>query len=729
MTRTRLYSAVGIALAQALTIVPAAKAQLEEVIVTAERREASLQDTDISMAVFSTRSIEEQGIQNYLDLSALAPNVLMHEMPGKAGGAIAIRGFKNAETFATFEPKVALYLDGVLLAKGAGSVFDILDLERVEILRGPQGTLYGRNTVGGAVNFITKKPSTEEFYGKVSATFGNYNQRDLRGMLNIPLGDTLAFKANLGTLNRDGYWENALDGETLGDKDRETAHLQFMWDPTDNLNVLYSYDQTDIDEGFYPGATVNYGPLAPQLAPWVQDGTEDRYFDAQDTYTKADIEGHGLNINWAITDSLSLVSITGLREFKVESFQDSDATPVLQGHVTSGDDYENLTQEFRLVGEALNSSLEYVLGAFYMDEDIKDTYQNLDTTGIAGGLSIRSGAEAKNEVWAVFGEGTYSLTEKLDLTFGLRYTEEDRSMTNRSSNVLFSGTVLSDVTNPDGQLDFEDVSGTVSASYNWTHDLMTYFKVSKGYSSGGLNARQPNPELFYPGYDEETVITYELGWKTTWLDNRLLANGAIFYNDYSDLQVNQLTESGSNNIDNAGDAEITGLELEVTAVITDNFEIGGGYGYLDPEYNTYINEGVPGDPTDDVDLSKNHFAHSPENTFNIYGRYEVEEVFGGNLVMRVDYSWVDDYFLLTANGPDLVDGNAAPSYETLNARIALNDLPGPGDTRLTFAAWGKNLTDDLWYNSGFDLSDGPLGYVGKSPSAPMTFGMDIILDF
>ncbi len=728
MKHTRIHGAVAIALAQTLSMVPAANAQLEEVIVTAERREASLQDTDISMAVFSTRSIEEQGIQNYLDLSALAPNVLMHEMPGKAGGAISIRGFKNAETFATFEPKVALYLDGVLLAKGAGSVFDILDLERVEILRGPQGTLYGRNTVGGAVNFITKKPSTEEFHGKLSTTFGNYDQRDLRGVLNVPLGDTLAFKASLGSLQRDGYWENALDGKTLGDKDREAAYLQLMWEPSDSLNILYAYDQTDIDEGFYPGATVNYGPLAPQLAPWVQDGTEDRYFDGLDTFTKADIEGHGLTINWELNDSLALVSITGLREFQVDSFQDSDATPVFQGHVYSGDDYENLTQEFRLVGEAFDSNLEYVVGAFYMDEDIKDTYQDVDLGSL--GIRLASGAEAKNEVWAVFGEGTYSLTEKLDLTLGLRYTEEDRSMTNRASTILLgSGFVISDITNPDAQQDYDDVSGTISASYNWTHDLMTYFKVSKGYSSGGLNARQGNPLLFYPGYDEETVITYELGWKTTWLDNRLLVNGALFYNDYSDLQVNQLTDTGSNNIDNAGDAEITGLELEVTAVITDNFEVGGGYGYLDPKYKTYINEGIPGDPSDDVDLSNNHWAHSPDNTFNMYARYEVEDVFGGNLVMRVDYSWVDDYFLLTANGPDLVDGNAAPSYETINARIALNELPGPGDSRISFAAWGKNLGDELWYNSGFDLSDGPLGYVGKSPSAPRTFGIDIIVDF
>ncbi len=722
MNHTPIYSAIGLALAQAVAVVPAAKAQLEEVIVTAERREASLQDTEISMSVFSNRSIEEQGIQTYLDLSAMAPNVMMHEMPGKAGGAISIRGFKNAETFATFEPKVALYLDGVLIAKGAGSVFDVLDLERVEILRGPQGTLYGRNTVGGAVNFITKKPSTEEFSGKVSASLGDYDLQDFKGTVNIPLGDTLAFKASAGSMKRDGFWENRLqNNKTLGDRDRQAALLQLMWEPTDNLNFLYTYDKTDIDEGFYPSATVAYGPLAPQLAPYVQDGTKDRYFDGFDTFTKADISGHAFTVNWELNENLSLVSITGYREFQVDSFQDSDATPILQGHVYSGDDYQNLTEELRLVGDAFDSKLEYVIGAFYMDEDIKDTYQNLESA--AYGLSINSGASAKNEVWAVFGQGTYSLTEKLDLTFGLRYTQEDRSMSNRQIlEVLGGGPVVSQAINPDAQKDYDDVSGTLSVSYDWSHDLMTYFKVSKGYSSGGFNARQPDPRFFYPGYDEETVYTYELGWKSTWLDSRLILNGALFYSDYSDLQVNQLTDTGSNNIDNAGDAEITGLELEATAMVTDSFEVGGGYGYLDPQYKKYI-------AVDGTDLSNNHWAHAPKNTVNLYARYTVADVFGGNLVARVDYSWVDDYFLLTANGPNLVDGNVAPSYDTINARIALEELPVWGDTHITVAAWGKNLTDELWYNSGFDLSDGLLGYVGKSPSAPRTWGVDLIWEF
>ncbi len=232
---------LAIALAPAFAAAPSAysQAQLEEIVVTAERREATLQETDIAITAFGAESLQEMGVSNILDLSGVAPSVVLHDMPGKAGAAISIRGLKNAETIATFEPKVALYMDGVLIAKNPGSLMDVLDLERVEILRGPQGTLYGRNTVGGAVNLITKKPDLDILSGKVMATVGDYGQRDLKGHINVPLIEgKLALKASLATLNRDGYWTNTVNGEDLGDKNREAALLHLNWQPTDELSLL-----------------------------------------------------------------------------------------------------------------------------------------------------------------------------------------------------------------------------------------------------------------------------------------------------------------------------------------------------------------------------------------------------------------------------------------------------------------------------------------------------------
>lgn len=723
---------LAVVVAQSLITIPAAHAQLEEIIVTAERREASLQETDISITAFDERALKELGVTNFLDVGDLAPNVMMHEMPGKSGGAIAIRGFKNAETISTFEPKVGLYLDGVIIAKGAGSVFEILDLERVEILRGPQGTLYGRNTAGGAVNFITKKPDYE-LGGNLSATFGNFGRRDYRGTLNLPLiEDTLALKATVGSLVQDGYWDNrdnhpddgiTIPEENLGNKDRNAARLQLQWEPTDNLDVLYTYDMSDIDEGMPPAQLIAFGPAQPGLEPYIADGSQRSVsHNEPGTFVRSEVEGHSVTVNWDINDSLSLVSISSLRAFQVDNFQDADLSPLSILTNQSGDDVETFTQEVRLVGTAMDERLSYVVGGFYMDEDIKEFYTELGWP-LFGGLNQRTVGSAQNDIWAVFGEATYSLTDKLDLTLGARYTEEDKTMNKRDSGVFFAGPY--DITLPEANENFENISGLVSLTYQWTPDVMTYFKVSEGYVSGGFNPRADDNSLDFwlDGYDEETLINYELGWKTTLLDNRVQLNGAAFYIDYSDLQVNQLTAGARNNIDNAGDATIQGVELEVVAWLNENVTIGGSYGYLDPEYKQFINRAGQ-------DLSNNHWAHSPENTFNAYARFEIPEFQSiGDLVARVDYAWVDDHFLLTSNAPGLVTANAAPSYYFINARVGLNSMEGPNGSDLNVALWVKNLTDELWYTAGYDFTNNILGYAGQSAGPPRTFGIDLSVNF
>lgn len=728
-----LVAAVAAAAAAQFAWAQQGQPQLEEIVVTAERREASLQETDIAITAFGEETLREMGVSNVLDLSGFAPSVLAHEMPGKAGMAISIRGLKNAETIATFEPKVALYLDGVIIAKNAGALMDVLDLERVEVLRGPQGTLYGRNTTGGAVNLITKKPDLDAFGGRVAATLGDFDQRDLKGSLNLPLiPGSLALKASLASLERDGYWKNGLTGADLGDKNRTVALVQVKWQPAENFSALYSFDRTEVNEGVQPMQLV--GATRPDLLPWVADGSSSkRYLDFTDEFQEATMGGHSLTLEWDLADTLQLVSITAVREAEIDAGADSDGSPVFVLHNFSGDEMETWTQELRLVGSALDERLDFVLGAFYMDEDIKETYSVPQIgIGIPWAVASQTGfyfvsgnfAYGKNENWALFGEGTYALTDRLDLTLGVRYTKEDRTLGRYDeTGVVAFGTRI--IPLPEAQGDFDDVSWTGSLTYQWTPQVMTYFKVAKGYNSGGFNARAPtsDPETFLKGYDEETLYLYELGWKTEWLDNRLRVNGAIFYNDYQDLQVNQLTPDGKNAFGNAGDATLKGAELEVLALLTERLQVGGSYGYLDPEYKKYI------DPSG-KDLSRNHWAHAPENTVNLFARYEVPDFQGiGNLVARIDYAFVDDHFLLTANDPGLIDGNTAPSYHLVNARLSLEGIRGPGGSTFTIALWGRNLTDDLWYTSGYDLSNGALGMVDKATAPPRTYGLDLSLDW
>lgn len=692
-------------------------AQIDEIIVTAEHRESTLQDTSISMTVMDDQTLKELGATNFLQIGDFSPNVMMYEAPGKVGGVIAIRGFKNGETISTFEPKVALYLDGVLIAKNAGSAFDILDLERVEILRGPQGTLYGRNTAGGAVNLITKKPH-DEFEGNLSVTVGRFSQRDVKGNINIPLTENLAFKATLASLNRDGYWRNNALSRDEADRDRVAGQLQLQWRPKDDLTVLYAYDRTEVDENTWPVQLLDYNPdVVPQLAPHVGSGSSSRRNLDWAGHQKATVDGHSLTVNWGLNEDLTLVSISSFRTMDVDGSSDSDASPEFIFANRSGDEAETFTQEFRLVGSALDNRLEYVAGAFYMDEDITDVY-NLNILPNLGLLESGTSGSARNEIWAVFGEGTYNLTDKLDLTLGVRYTDESREMSRVDIQNIPALNVSDRNALPDASGNFSDVSGTVSASYDWTDNLMTYLKFSKGYVSGGFNIRSPSPTTFQDGYDEETVYTYELGWKSTWWDNKLQLNGAVFYNEYKDLQVNVLdAATAGNNIENAGEAVSQGVEIELLTRPTERLDLGAGYGHLDTEYKTYI------DPVSGRDLSTNDFGHAPRHSVNAWARYTIPDFQQvGDLSFRLDWSYRSKHALIPQ------PGNRVPSYDFLNARISFDNIQGPYGTQLRFSLWGQNLTDEVWYTSGYNLLSS-IGFRAAATSPPRTFGIDFEIEF
>ncbi|MEZ5735977.1 MAG: TonB-dependent receptor, partial [Novosphingobium sp.] len=302
-----------------------------------------------------------------------------------------------------------------------------------------------------------------------------------------------------------------------------------------------------------------------------------------------------------------------------------------------------------------------------------------------------------------------------------RYTHEKRTMTRTDSTLFDNLPQLNNINVlPDaGPKTFTDVSGTASLSYNWTDDVMTYLKFSKGYSSGGFNLRSPSPATFTTGYGAEKVYTYEFGWKTTWLDRKLVINGAIFYNDFKDVQVTVLDPATTrNNLVNAASATIKGAELEVQVNPTDNLQLGGGWGYLDTKYKKYI------DPVTMEDLSNvNTFAQAPKHTVNVYGRYVVPEVLSdGDLVFRADYSYRSKYSILAA------PGNETFGYGLLNGRIALERVQLSGDRNLTLAFWAKNITNKLYYQSGYNLVSS-LGFEGRFTGAPRTFGGDLVIEF
>lgn len=740
-----------VAMAVAITLPAAAQQRgvLEEIVVTAEHREASLQETTISLSAFSADAIAELGISNGLDIGQHVPNLNAQPyVGGRTGISYNIRGIGESEVLASFDPAVSVYLDGVLIAKNVGSLLDVLELERIEVLRGPQGTLYGRNTMGGAVNYITKKPS-EEFEGRVKVTLGNYDQRDIRAMINVPLlGDdsglgVLNLRASAASLNRDGIQDNqpsflgASPEKELGTKDRDVAMLQLEWRPADTLSANYTYDRTRIDEKPETPSIVTVNPqglpviFGIDLSPFEEEENDrPRNVTVNDPHTaETEVDGHALNLSWDVGENLTFQSLTGYREMRNLGYADADGSPFSLIFTRDKQGFDSFSQEFRFVGATMNNRLDYSVGLYYFDEE-GELYSQTDVFG--GPLSTNI-AEFSNDALAVYGQATYAFTDRFDATFGIRYTEEDREM---DKAILFTQTGLTPILTldqvrattpeavfPSASGSFENVSPMVSASYDWTDDIMTYAKVSAGYQSGGFNARDETPQDFITGFEEETILAYELGMKALFAD-RYQINAAWFFSDYDDKRVNQFNPETLASVQkNAGAVEIWGVELELLAQLTDNFQAGLNYGHIDPEYVVF-DVPDPANPEQTIDLSNTaNFPFAPENSYSAFLAYEYSAGFG-LLRARLDWSYRDEMTFLVPSP----ERNLSKNANLWNARLTLDELAGPGDTRMRISAWVKNLTDEGYWNFGVNLYDS-LGFDFNTYGEPRTFGVDLEVAF
>lgn len=733
---------------------------LEEIVVTAEHREASLQETRISLAAFSEAAIAELGISNGLDIGEYVPNLNAQEyVGGRAGVSFNIRGVGNAETLVTFDPAVSVYVDGVLIPKNTGALMDALELERIEVLRGPQGTLYGRNTMGGAVNYVTKKP-TDVLEGRISTTVGKFNQRDLRGMLNVPIlgADSavgeLNARVSLASIQRDGTQKNMLPNavdKELGTKDREVATIQLLWRPIDNLTVNYSYDYMDVDEvpetswttGINPNSSA--GPLLAPYAETRESRRPSRIMADAENVNDTEVQGHGLTVTWDLSENMSLYSISGFRKMENLGIAENDGSPLPVLRSRDLQEFESWSQEFRLIGNTMNDRLSYALGLFYFEEE-GDVFNE---TRVFGGVqNMVNIAEFSGEAWAAYGQVTYAFTDRLDLTVGVRYTDEDREMKKlqtlgalwddripfyRDVAHLYAGNTCS--TTPTGSLNcnntvfprarlgLDNVSGMISLGYNWTDDIMTYAKVSQGFQSGGFNSRDSTWADFTRGFDEETIIAYELGLKSLF-DGRYLFNMAWFFSDYDDKRVNQFNPETLASVQrNAGVVEIWGVEMELLAQLTDNWQVGVNYGHMNQKYVEYEAPSST-DPTQIVDLSKmSNFPYAPRNSASAHVAYErpmERAVFRA----RLDWTYRDHMTFLVPK-PEL---NSSGSVQLWNARVTLDEIDGPGDSTLRISAWGKNLLNEGYWNMGVNIYSS-FGYNINRWGEPRTYGVDFELKF
>jgi len=732
---------------------------LEEVLVTAERRESSLQSVPLAVSSFGQAELEMRQVDNIGDLQTMVPNLSVHV--GDANNAVVyIRGVGQIDSIAFFEPGVGIYLDDVYLGRAQGAFLDVVDVERIEVLRGPQGSLYGRNSVGGALKYVSAAP-TNELSGNISATVGNFSRSDVKASISGPLiDDVLTGRLTLAKLARDGYSRNAFDGKDDGDQDTQFARAVLRYQPSDELSVQWAVDVTesDPDRSRTPAKETAINLFV--VDPFTFAGSIDSFPADSDPFrVKADFnrleetqtKGTDLNITWQVNDKLSLKSITSYRELEYGTELDLDGTPRNAFGIFYFNDQEQTSQEFQInyAGERLSA----VGGLYYFNEE-SETFDG----GVFNNLliAVSGTTESSTDSYALFGQLDYEINDKLTATFGFRYTSEEKdyerlaedfdltalagivfdpvtfapSYTNpellspRSADLQVGGSigVPRPFADPDPE-DFNNFSPKLGLKYQISDDAHVYTTVSTGFKSGGFNGRVADAQT--EPYDEETLTSIEIGYKSQWMDDRLRLNTAAFYNEYDDLQVSsfETTADGASLLpvfSNAGEAVIQGVEIEMTLQVSEALTLSANIGYLDAQYKEFF---AAADPVSNtiVDVSgSREMVNAPEWDTFLGARYVVPLSNWGSLTVLADASYRSKTYLEVNSSENL----AQDGYSIVNAGLMLE--PANGDWMILLG--GKNLTDEEYRTHAFDLSAFPgveLGYY----NAPQTYSLTARYNF
>ena len=719
---------------------------LEEIVVTAQRREERLQDVPVAVTAISAEQLRSRGITNVSDLSALAPNVnVLPAAANNTGAHISIRGAVQQNPALYWDPTVGIYLDGVYVGKNLGNVFDIVDLERVEVLRGPQGTLYGRNTLAGAVNLVTRQPSGK-LNGTAKLDLGNYDLAVFEGTLDLPRFGIASVSLGVRSEQRDGTTETTRGSSVseLDNRDNTSARVAVNLDFTDNTQAAYRFDYADIDQTPMHGYLSRAEPsVLPFLQPFVTDERDDTVSIDGPTFDRSKVQGHALTLSWNINDANTLKSITAYRKLEWSDALDLDGSPVPVAHLSRISDYDATSQELQLVGSAAGR-FAYVGGLFYFEDD---GFTNNPQSFFFHTLNYDSRYGYGTKAWAAYGQLDYKATDALTLTAGLRYTEEKKNIERQLSfQALPDLPEFTTLIRPGTRAEetFTDTTPVLIAAYRFSDAVNAYAKYAEGFKSGGFNGEYGDPDHSPAGvalneretrtpFEPEKVKSYELGLKASFADGRAILNTAVFENDTDQLQLSIFRTVGafSSVIRNAGRATTRGFELEAVWVPSDALRLQASYGYLDAGYDEYIDAGV-----DEAD--NRAFIHAPENSFNVLADARLARTSWGELRGMLDYSWTDDYYTypyqLASSGPSynpaaaIAGDTRIGSYGLLNARLAFMGIE-IGNSQAEVALWGRNLTDEEHITNNIDF--GP-AFGSLTPAyylEPRTYGLQAIFHF
>ena len=747
---------------------------LGEIIVTAQKRAENIQDVPIAISAVGSEYLESRGISSIDGLGTIAPNVKIERAPSsKTITQIAIRGSVTINPAITWEPAVGLYLDGVYIAKAQGSIFDIADLERVEVLRGPQGTLYGRNALAGAINLITKKPSGEAG-GSMELTYGSYDYKKIKGVIDLPRMGIFSAKLSGQYVKRDGLVDivpnpvagvvtalpNVVNQTDTIDSGSFMAQVRAELSDSVALDYTYDYNKQKQRPPFAQLLRVNrngdprdiFDPGSPSFAfggaffPLHLYANPKRQGVASidgGVYERSRAYGHALTLT-ADLGSATLKSITAYRDLAWSDGLDLDGSPTPVAYTQRITDYHALSQELQLTGTALSDRLNYVLGAFYFKE-------KAETLGpqvfFGGGADFQSDYGSHTRAFALYTQLDYKLTDALKLSVGGRYTHETKDVRRflrvnfDAANGIFSPLVVANIPYggvPDAK--YNNFSPAATLSYAASEDVNVYARFARGFKSGGFNGETNDfgaptaacptgaLELCDP-YNPEKVDSYELGIKTKLADGRLILNVAAFRDQHKDIQLSifRATGAASSIVRNAASARIQGLEFEAIARPVDALTVNATLALLDAKYNKYLDAGL--------DVSNNRaFPHTPKRSASLGVDWAVFKGDWGKFNLYGDVNYVSAYFtfpypLVT---PTPSDQNAyttrSKGRTIVNLRAALSDFE-IGGVKTEIAAFVRNLTKEDNPSNFIDFGPGFGGLtLGYFPD-PRTWGISAAVRF
>lgn len=689
---------------------------LEEVIVTANRREESIQSIATSIQAVTGSDLDNRGISNFSEMAEVVSGLDLVQPEGAISASVYIRGVGSSGTSAA-DPSVGVIVDGVYQIRQGAVFTEMMDIERVEVLRGPQGTLFGKNTTAGAIRIETAKPQTDEFSGRVQTVVGNMDTVELRGLVNVPLiEDKLALRVNAFTASAEGHTENTFINKDTRNIDREGGRAKLLWNATDTVEVLLSAEKINqhnrMDQAVtaYPQGKIDtYGSQLPpvKLGKYAQQAGS----------TDDEIERYILNVTWDLGNH-TFTSISAYEDSTTVLDTDLEGSVLDRGYrgvtfLSNAAILESTSQEFQLSSN-FDGRFNYIVGAFWQNEkltSISDIFVGGAPTPMQQSVTTRD-----SDSTAVFGNITYDFTDQLNASVGVRYTEDDKM----GSNGRFSGVKT-----------FDETTYSAKVRYQIDDEKMVYFAYDTGFKSGGIN-RELSATCATGGrcltdaeatWDPETTTNYEIGLKSQWMDNRLRANVTAFYQTYEDFQVNQLVpEAASQLMSNAAEVTSKGLEFDVTYVATNNLTLAGNVSYIKTQYDSY--QDAPCATSANCvggvqDLSGETLDNAPELTYSVSGEYR--DLLPGNSGLewfsRLEVMYKDDVNLYVFQPKETQED----AYYLANAQVGVESAD---NWKVT--AWVRNLADEDYVSWAAMTDDTGLRQI---PGMPRTYGVSFDLFF